>query len=123
MGLDMPVVCENLRFGPSAIECLEYAPATTKKLANKVFEFVSRQANQQATLHYGALLREHGVIVAADNLPLATDYIKRLETNAYIATQSLLLKQVGYSFYHDGIEVAYELMSKLSSFKSTLITE
>ena len=108
IGTDMPIVCENLRLGPDAIRCLDYAPATTEKLANFVGDYSQNMATNKERLPYGMLLREHGVIVGATNLAFANDYLERLETNAYVHLHSQALLQQGYEYYTDKTNVTYE---------------
>lgn len=109
MGVDLPVTCENLRFGPDKIKCLNYAPATTVKLADKVYEYANEMANIDSPLAYGMILREHGFICGASTLGFANDYLERVETNAYVHLMSHNLTKSGYRYYTEFTDVEYEI--------------
>lgn len=91
MGVDMPLVCENVAKLGKTLECLEYAPATTVELAERVRDFAKRKVAEGAALPFGALLKGHGVILADKSLESCNDMLERLESNAYAYTQSSLL--------------------------------
>ena len=100
MGIDMPLVNENVKKLGETLPCLPYAPATTEELANTVGEFVNKQILNGVEPTYGALLREHGVILAGDTLEKTNNMLERLETDAYTYIQSIPLQQAGFKYYN-----------------------
>lgn len=107
MGIEMPIVCENLRFAPS-LQCLRYVPATTIMLADEVYCYATKYRKKYTSFPYGMLLREHGIILGAESLATANDFLERLETNAFVHLQSQVLIKNGYRYYTDQENVTYE---------------
>ena len=97
MGIGMPIINENLR-KMGDLPCLPYAPATTVVLAERVREFVDELVSKGANLPYGALLQEHGIILAETSLEKCYDVLERLEANAYTYIQAKILELTGHQW-------------------------
>ncbi|RSL33941.1 hypothetical protein D7Z54_07430 [Salibacterium salarium] len=94
MGMDMPNLIEaTQKLGK--IKCLDYAPATSPELADKVKNHL--ESNDSQTVTNAILLNKHGVVITDKNLTKAYDIMGRLEYNAYIAEKVLLFDQLGIS--------------------------
>lgn len=106
MGLDMPLMCENVQYLGKTLPCLDFHKATTVELAEAVgkwteeysADFYNRVQDVEDIKAYGLLLRRHGVIVGAESFFAATEMTERLETNAYVHLNSCLLKLGGYKY-------------------------
>lgn len=92
IGMDMPNLTEaTQKFGK--IKCLEFAPATSQELADKVTSFLEEKGEEAVT--NTLLLNRHGVLVTDKTLERAYDNLGRLEYNAYIAEKALLFDKLG----------------------------
>jgi L-fuculose-phosphate aldolase len=92
MGIDMPNLTEaTQKFGN--IPCLDFAPATSKELAEKVKHYLENKALESVI--NAILLNKHGVLITDTNLIKAYDNLGRLEYNAYIAEKALLFDKLG----------------------------
>ncbi|RFA34761.1 hypothetical protein CAI16_10275 [Virgibacillus dokdonensis] len=92
MGMDMPNLTESTqKFGD--IPCLDFAPATSKDLADTVKHHMENKALDSIT--NVMLLNKHGVLITDTNLIKAYDNLGRLEYNAYIAEKALLFDKLG----------------------------
>ncbi|MCR1898426.1 class II aldolase/adducin family protein [Irregularibacter muris] len=101
MGIDMPLVCENVGKLGEAFPCLPYAPAVSEELANAVTTFIKEEILPTGVQPpYGALLRGHGVILAGDGLASTNNILERLEINAYTYVQSIALQSAGFKYDH-----------------------
>ena len=90
LGLEMPNLTEGTQ-KLGQISCLEFAPATTPELGEVVREAVKKdQAIPKAYL-----LRKHGVLVVGSTIEKTFDMLGRLEWNAKVAKEYLVLKQIG----------------------------
>lgn len=97
MGITMPIINENLR-KMGDLPCLEYAPATTVILAERVRDFVKSKVEANTALPYGAMLQEHGIILAETSLEKCYDILERLEANAYTYIQARVLEMTGHKW-------------------------
>lgn len=97
MGIEMPLILENIK-KLGTFPCLRFAPATTKELAAVVKEHVDGLVAAGKALPYGALLREHGIIVADTSLKKCYDIVERLESNAYTYIQTKVLELTGHKW-------------------------
>jgi ribulose-5-phosphate 4-epimerase/fuculose-1-phosphate aldolase len=102
MGLDMPNISEGTQ-KMGEIKCLEFAPATTPELAEKV----RKEVRQDQAIPKSYLLRKHGVLVVGATLEKTYDMLERLEWNAYIAKEYLIFKQLGITGIDDLVEYDY----------------
>ncbi|MFD1449046.1 class II aldolase/adducin family protein [Oceanobacillus profundus] len=92
MGMDMPNLTESTqKFGE--IKCLDFAPATSSKLARKVRDYLEDKGSN--AIMNTILLNRHGVLVTDKTLEKAYDNLGRLEYNAYIAEKSLIFEKLG----------------------------
>ncbi|MTW85983.1 hypothetical protein F3157_09970 [Virgibacillus dakarensis] len=92
MGMDMPNLTEaTQKLGE--IKCLDFAPATSEELAEKVRSYIESKG-PDAVLN-AILLNKHGVLITDKNLTKAYDIMGRLEYNAYIAEKALLFDKLG----------------------------
>lgn len=98
LGNQMPLLVENARYMGDVFECLDYAPATTKELAGKVYDFSQKMYTDESVLPYGALLRLHGIILAGIDIFEVNSVLERLEINAHVVTQSATLAQQGITY-------------------------
>lgn len=96
MGIDLPLVCENVMKLGNALPCLKYAPATTKELAERVRVYVKEKVAKEENSIYGALLAGHGTILCGSDIMVVNDMLERLETNAYTHLQMVALEKAGY---------------------------
>ena len=97
MGIEMPLILENIK-KLGSFPCLRFAPATTVELAEVVKEHVKGLVENGTSVPYGALLREHGIIVADTSLKKCYDIVERLESNAYTYIQSKVLELTGHKW-------------------------
>lgn len=89
LGMEMPNISEaTQKLGE--IPCLEFEPATSPELADEVREKVKRDQ----TIPKAYLLRKHGVLVVGATLEKTYDMLERLEWNAHIAKEYIMLKQI-----------------------------
>lgn len=106
MGIDMPLVCENVGYLGKNLHCLEYHTATTVDLANAVgnwtkeysSEFYGKIKDVEDIKAYGLLLRRHGVIIGGESFFAASEMLERLETNAYVHLNSCMLESRGFEY-------------------------
>jgi len=92
MGIDMPNLTEaTQKLGD--IVCLDFAPATSPELAEKVRTHLVSKGKDAVT--NAILLNKHGVLITDTNLTKAYDILGRLEYNAYIAEKALLFDKLG----------------------------
>lgn len=90
MGLNMPNLTESTqKFGE--IPCLEFAPATSHELAEKVRIYMENHNK----ITNAILLNSHGVLITDTDLTKAYDNLGRLEYNAYIAEKALVFDKLG----------------------------
>jgi|SRR5699024_11215864 len=90
MGLNMPNLTESTqKFGE--IPCLEFAPATSQELAEKVRDYLEEKNKVTNAI----LLNSHGVLITDADLIKAYDNLGRLEYNAYIAEKALIFDKLG----------------------------
>lgn len=97
MGIKMPIINENLK-KIGEFPCLPFAPATTVLLADEVRKFVQEKVDNKVSLPYGALLQEHGIILAETTLERCYDVLERLEANAYTYIQTKVLELTGHKW-------------------------
>ncbi|MFT8321097.1 MAG: class II aldolase/adducin family protein [Bacillus sp. (in: firmicutes)] len=91
LGLELPHLCEaTQKLGE--VKTLDFAPATSQELAEKVKEYVQTRKND---LPVATLLREHGILVIDKTLRQAYDMLERIEYNAYVNIQANLFKALG----------------------------
>lgn len=90
LGLDMPNLTEGTQ-KLGEIRCLDFAPATTHELG----EVVRAAVKKDQTIPKAYLLRKHGVLVVGSSLEKTFDMLGRLEWNAKVAKEYLVLKQIG----------------------------
>ncbi|BCU81333.1 L-fuculose-phosphate aldolase [Polycladomyces abyssicola] len=91
LGLEMPHMCEATR-KLGEIRTLEYAPATSKDLADRVYAYLRSRAGD---IPVATLLREHGILVIDKTLRKAYDMLERIEFNAYVNIQAKLFELMG----------------------------
>lgn len=91
-GIDMPNLTESTQ-KLGEIKCLDFAPATSPELAEKVRSYIDSKG-PGAVLN-AILLNKHGVLITDKNLTKAYDIMGRLEYNAYIAEKALLFDKLG----------------------------
>lgn len=91
-GLEMPNVTEATR-ELGKIECLPYAPATSKALADIVRDNLIRIGDK--AMENVFLLDSHGILVTATELHIAARIMETLEWNARIAYQQALFIKLG----------------------------
>lgn len=92
VGMDMPNITEaTQKLGE--IPCLEFAPATSPELAEKVRKYIEGQDKDK--VNNAVLLKKHGVLITDINLEKAYDILGRLEYNAYIAAKALIFEKLG----------------------------
>ncbi len=96
MGIDMPLITENVKKIGETMPCLDFAPATSQDLADVVRAHIKEVVKTDMPPLYGALLENHGSIVCGKSLNIVNDMIERLETNAYVLVQREILKSAGY---------------------------
>ncbi len=91
LGLDLPHLCEaTQKLGE--IKTLDFAPATSPELAEKVQQYLQTRKND---LPVATLLREHGILVIDKSLRKAYDMLERIEYNAYVNIQANMFQALG----------------------------
>lgn len=75
------------------IQRLDYAPATTNKLA----EIVSKQVILDQSIPKAYLLSHHGVLILNKDLESAFDILERLEWNSNVAFKTMIAECLGIS--------------------------
>lgn len=104
LGMQMPNLTEaTQKFGE--INTLEFAPATTKELAEIVRSYLLSRNGQ---LPVAALLNKHGVLVVDRSLRKAYDMFERLEYNAYVGIYAKIFSALGI-YKEDGKVYNYNL--------------
>lgn len=91
-GLDMPNVTEATR-ELGKIQCLPYAPATSKKLADIVHDNLKKIGDK--AMENVFLLNSHGILITATELHIAVRIMETLEWNAKIAYQQSVFIKLG----------------------------
>ncbi len=82
MSQPMPPVLEaTLKFGE--IQCIDYAPAHSPKLAQNVVSMMKGQEARIAKHAAGVLAPWHGLFLMGNDLDAAFDAVERIDTNAY----------------------------------------
>lgn len=92
VGMEMPNLTESTQ-KLGEISCLEYAPATSQELADKVKKHLESEREDAVT--NAILLNKHGVLITDKDLTHAYDILGRLEYNAYIAEKALIFEKLG----------------------------
>lgn len=91
LGLDLPHLTEATR-KLGEIKTLEFAPATSIELAEKVRVYMETRKD---ALPVATLLREHGILVVDRTLRKAYDMLERIEYNAYVNIHAKLFEALG----------------------------
>jgi L-fuculose-phosphate aldolase len=82
MAMPMPPVLEaTLKFG--TIGCIEYAPAHSPDLAERVIALIDGQQERIARHAAAALAPWHGLFLMGKDIDAAFDAVERIDTNAY----------------------------------------
>jgi len=92
VGMNMPNLTESTQ-KLGEISCLDFAPATSEKLAYTVKRYL--ETNKGKNVTNAILLNKHGVLITDTNLIKAYDVLGRLEYNAYVAEKALVFDKLG----------------------------
>lgn len=98
MGIDMPLLCENvMKLG--RIPCLEFAPACSQMLADRVVSYIKEKDNYTDPL--AMILNKHGILIVGFELKAGYDLLERIECNAYVSTMSKIYGYRGNNEDHN----------------------
>ncbi len=87
MAQEMPPVLEaTLKFG--TIQCIEYAPAHSPDLAERIVNVITGQEDRIAKHAAAVLAPWHGLFLMGKDIDAAFDAVERIDTNAYCILQA-----------------------------------
>lgn len=87
MAMAMPPVIEaTQKFG--TIQCIEYAPAHSPDLAERVINVITGQEDRIAKHAAAALAPWHGLFLMGKDIDAAFDAVERIDTNAFCILQA-----------------------------------
>ncbi len=76
-----PVLEANMKYGE--VRCIEYAPATTPALAEKIIAALEGEGERISNHAAGVIAPWHGLFLMGKDLDAAFDAVERFDTNAY----------------------------------------
>jgi L-fuculose-phosphate aldolase len=106
LGIDLPNLTEaTQKIG--RIQTLEFAPATSKELAEIVRKHVSNLRDK--AVPSASLLNKHGIVVLETSLHKAYDLLERIEYNAYVAQKAMVFDALHIHTLTEEPELNYNL--------------
>ncbi|MBK8025737.1 MAG: class II aldolase/adducin family protein [Chloroflexi bacterium] len=87
MAMAIPPVLEaTLKFG--TIQCIEYAPAHSPDLADRIIQVITGQEDRIAKHAAAALAPWHGIFLIGKDIDAAFDAVERIDTNCFCILQA-----------------------------------
>ncbi|EMG28467.1 hypothetical protein X560_1267 [Listeria fleischmannii 1991] len=106
LGIDLPNLTEaTQKIG--RIQTLEFAPATSKELAEIVRKHVVNLRDK--AVPSASLLNKHGIVVLETSLHKAYDLLERIEYNAYVAQKAMVFDALHIHTLTEEPELNYNL--------------
>ncbi|EUJ61550.1 class II aldolase/adducin family protein [Listeria fleischmannii] len=106
LGIDLPNLTEaTQKIG--RIPTLEFAPATSKELAEIVRKHVANLSDK--AVPSATLLNKHGIVVLETSLHKAYDLLERIEYNAYVAQKVMVFDALHIHTLTEEPELNYNL--------------
>lgn len=106
LGIDLPNLTEaTQKIG--RIPTLEFAPATSKELAEIVRKHVANLRDK--AVPSASLLNKHGIVVLETSLHKAYDLLERIEYNAYVAQKAMVFDALHIHTLTEEPELNYNL--------------
>lgn len=106
LGIDLPNLTEaTQKIG--RIPTLEFAPATSKELAEIVRKHVANLKDK--AVPSASLLNKHGIVVLETSLHKAYDLLERIEYNAYVAQKAMVFDALHIHTLTEEPELNYNL--------------
>lgn len=106
LGIDLPNLTEaTQKIG--RIPTLEFAPATSKELAEIVRKHVAHLRDK--AVPSASLLNKHGIVVLETSLHKAYDLLERIEYNAYVAQKAMVFDALHIHTLTEEPELNYNL--------------
>ncbi|WP_088810562.1 MULTISPECIES: class II aldolase/adducin family protein [Listeria] len=106
LGVDLPNLTEaTQKIG--RIPTLEFAPATSKELAEIVRQHVADLGEK--AVPSASLLNKHGIVVLESSLHKAYDLLERIEYNAYVAQKAMVFDALNIHSLTEEKELNYNL--------------
>ncbi|STY35792.1 Ribulose-5-phosphate 4-epimerase and related epimerases and aldolases [Listeria fleischmannii subsp. coloradonensis] len=106
LGIDLPNLTEaTQKIG--RIPTLEFAPATSKELAEIVRKHVANLRDK--AVPSASLLNKHGIVVLETSLHKAYDLLERIEYNAYVVQKAMVFDALHIHTLTEEPELNYNL--------------
>lgn len=106
LGIDLPNLTEaTQKIG--RIPTLEFAPATSKELAEIVRKHVAHLRDK--AVPSASLLNKHGIVVLETSLHKAYDLLERIEYNAYVAQKAMVFDALHIHTLTEELQLNYNL--------------